>query len=85
MKVTTTSLLALLESQSYRCAFSGRDLTPEQCSLDHKIPISRGGLHVIDNCALVTPEINSAKGSMTADEFIAMCRDVVRIHGTGIE
>ncbi len=77
-KVTTSQIKKLIESQSYRCALSNRELTPETASLDHKQPISRGGTHEIANLWVVSHLVNTAKGSLTVEEFISMCRDVVR-------
>lgn len=76
------SLLEQIERQSYRCALSGEELTPETASLDHCTPISRGGGHDISNIQIVMQQINSAKGSMTTEEFVDMCRRVVAFQGT---
>ena len=78
--VTASELMTMLEQQKYRCALSGRPLTPEAVSVDHKTPVSRGGLHCLSNLHLVTPDINAAKGTMTLLEFVAMCHDVVQTH-----
>jgi hypothetical protein len=76
--VTTTQIKKLIESQNYRCALTNRLLTPETASLDHKQPISRGGTHEVANLWVVEHFVNTAKGSLTVDEFVSMCRDVVR-------
>lgn len=78
--VTIGDLLELLDRQDRKCALTGRPLTPESCSLDHRIPISRGGDHDITNCQLVVPEANAAKGTMSQEDFLALCRDVARAH-----
>lgn len=75
--VTVASLLGLLEKQGHKCALTGRALTPENCCLDHINPRSMGGEHVIENVHLVVPEANRAKGTMSMDEFIGLCREVV--------
>jgi 5-methylcytosine-specific restriction endonuclease McrA len=41
-------------------------------TLDHIIPLSRGGSHSYDNTACACWECNLAKGSMTPDEFYAV-------------
>lgn len=74
--VTATMILRLVELQKFRCAISGRELTPQTASLDHIVPLSRGGEHDITNVWVVDHLVNSAKGSMTVEEFVAMCRDV---------
>jgi 5-methylcytosine-specific restriction endonuclease McrA len=74
--VSPKQILALLESQQYRCALSGRELSPETASLDHVIPLSRGGVHDISNVQVLDYRVNAAKGTMTVEEFVQMCRDV---------
>lgn len=69
-------LMALLEVQGYRCALTGKELSPEDAELDHKIPISRGGTNQLSNLQWVDKSINRAKTSMTNEEFIAMCKRV---------
>jgi 5-methylcytosine-specific restriction endonuclease McrA len=73
-------LMAMIESQGYRCAYSGRELTPETATVDHRLPISRGGLNGIENLAVVHQDVNTAKASMTVEEFVQVCRDVVAWH-----
>lgn len=77
-KVTPKNLLRLLEQQSYRCAISGMELTPIESSLDHIMPLAKGGKHIISNVQIVVPEINRMKGTMSSDDFVAVCRLVVR-------
>lgn len=76
--VTATAIMGLVERQGFRCALSGRELTPQTASLDHIVPLARGGEHNIHNIWVVDQQINGAKGTLTLDEFVAMCRDVVR-------
>ena len=76
--VCTGSVLKLLEYQQYRCALTGRRLTPEVTALDHIVPIRQGGEHVIENTQVLHKEVNRAKGSLSNEEFLAMCREVVR-------
>ncbi|MAD81133.1 MAG: HNH endonuclease domain-containing protein [Pirellulaceae bacterium] len=74
--VTAKMIMELIESQDFRCALSNRELTPETASLDHVVPLSRGGTHEVSNLCVVVHLVNSAKGSMTVEEFVAMCQDV---------
>lgn len=75
--ICTRDLLDLLDAQDYRCALSGRVLEPANAAMDHVLPVSRGGRHSIENIQLLEKAVNRAKGTMTNDEFLAMCRDVV--------
>ena len=75
--VSTTNVLRLLEQQAYRCALTGRDLTPQTAALDNIVPIRCGGKHVIENVQVLHKNVNRAKGSLTNEEFVALCREVV--------
>ena len=76
--VSTENVLRLLEHQHYRCALTGRRLTPQTAALDHIMPIRRGGEHAIENTQVLHKDVNRAKGSLASEEFLAMCREVVR-------
>jgi 5-methylcytosine-specific restriction endonuclease McrA len=75
--VTAKQLLELVERQQYRCALSDRMLTPESASLDHIVPLTRGGEHDIDNLWILEHTVNRAKGTQLVSEFLAMCEDIV--------
>ena len=79
-KITARQLRNLLEQQRYRCAITGRELTPQTASIDHREPLARGGPHAASNLQIVHCDVNAAKNTMTQDEFIAMCREVARFH-----
>jgi 5-methylcytosine-specific restriction endonuclease McrA len=78
MPVSTANVLTLLERQRFRCALTGRLLTPQTAALDHIVPIRCGGGHVIENTQVLHKDVNRAKGSLTNEEFIALCREVAR-------
>lgn len=73
-KPTAKALKQKLIKAGYRCELSGVRLSPETLSIDHAIPLSRGGTHSISNCELVHRIVNRMKGSMTNTEFIGWCR-----------
>lgn len=73
---TASELKQSLEKQEYRCALSGIPLTPEDAELDHKIAIRNGGTNLIDNLQWLNTEVNRAKGTMSQEAFILMCRRV---------
>ena len=76
--VSTDNVLRLLEHQNYRCALTGRALTPETAAIDHMRPIRLGGTHTIENTQVLHKYVNRAKGSMTSEEFVGLCREVTR-------
>ncbi len=75
--VSIEEILELLETQGYRCALSGRALAPDFAALDHVMPVSRGGAHEIENAQVLDKTVNRAKHTLTNDEFIQLCREVV--------
>lgn len=77
-KITASKLRQLLEWQGFRCALTGRELTPMNCHADHVTPRAGGGEDVMENIQLVVDEVNMAKGTMPQHLFLQMCRDVCR-------
>ena len=77
VEVNTQTVMSLLQHQNYRCAMTGRQLTPQTSSLDHIIPVSRGRQHSINNAQVLHKDVNRAKGVLTNEQFIQLCREVV--------
>jgi len=66
-----------------KCYLTGRSVDlddPRAYQLDHIIPTSKGGDNSLDNCGLTCAEANQAKGAMSNDEFLQLCKDVVKHH-----
>jgi hypothetical protein len=76
-KPTWRALEKILQQQQYRCALTGRELTPNNVALDHKISAKAGGQHVMKNCHFVHEQVNRSKNTLSVDEFVALCREVV--------
>ncbi len=76
--ITKRDVLDLLETQTYCCALTGWELTPHTASLDHRLPVSRGGQHTVANAQVLHEDVNRAKGTLTNEEFIELCRAVVQ-------
>jgi len=70
----TTPTVAELEKwmtrDSYVCYYSGVDLTLDTVTVDHKIPISKGGTNELENLCIASHHMNTAKGNLTAEEFM---------------
>lgn len=75
-RITAKLLHDLVEQQEHKCALSGRHLTPQSATLDHINPLCDGGIDAMSNVQIVDHAVNQAKGSMTNEQFIAMCREV---------
>jgi 5-methylcytosine-specific restriction endonuclease McrA len=71
-------LRELIEKQNYRCALSGVSLTPSDAQLDHIVPVSDGGTHLIDNLQVVHSVINRMKGTLSNEEFRHWCKMVTQ-------
>jgi hypothetical protein len=62
-------------NQRGRCAYTGKKLD-RTAQLDHKTPVSRGGINEPSNLHWVTADANWVKRSHTHEEFIAICSDI---------
>lgn len=69
---TWTEWLAKMELLGGCCIYCGRSDLP--LTLDHKVPLARGGTNSIDNCVPACRPCNSRKGTRTATEFIGVRR-----------
>lgn len=76
--VTAYEVQALLVQQDFRCALTGAELKPTDAAMDHIQAVSRGGTHTIDNAQILRKDVNRAKGTLTNEEFLKLCRAVVR-------
>jgi hypothetical protein len=74
--VRQSDLMRLVESQQFRCALSGIELTPATAALDHITPVASGGEHSIGNLQWLNSEVNRMKGMLSVDAFIDICRRV---------
>ena len=77
MTVSRQQLERILKAQKYRYFLTGRPLTPSDVSVDHLVPLSRGGSQDVSNLRLVTRGANHAKSNLLLQEFVELCRDVV--------
>jgi 5-methylcytosine-specific restriction endonuclease McrA len=68
------------ESQNWRCAYCGRSMRRKArkdkpwltATLDHVLPVSRGGRNQRANLVAACLGCNQSKGALTADEFRAL-------------
>ena len=56
------------ERDGNRCQYTGRLLRPEEGSIDHVLPRSRGGANSWENCVWASREINARKGNRLPHE-----------------
>lgn len=73
---STQDVFDLMKSQDYRCHYCGGDLK-EDYHLDHKMPLSRGGLDNRENLCAACPSCNTRKGKKTHEEFVQCIKEKV--------
>ena len=76
--VNKFQLWRLAKQQRLICPLTGRKLTNETISPDHKIPLSHGGKSSIENIRLVHVDANMARRNFTDSQFIQLCQDVAK-------
>lgn len=63
-------LNCILEREGYRCFYTGRKITTENCYLDHVIPQANSGSNSYRNIVASSYDANSMKNNKPVDEFI---------------
>ena len=56
---------------------TGRPLGTKDADIDHVIPTAEGGGDDIGNLQWLCKEANRAKGVLSVNQFLSLCRDVV--------
>lgn len=66
-----------LKSQPLVCHYTGTTLLENDLSVDHKIPLERGGNNELTNLCVCTKQMNTTKGTMTDLEFASLLKFLV--------
>jgi hypothetical protein len=73
------ALQSIWDAQKGLCVYSGEPLVPGQtASLDHKTPITRGGVIAVENVQWVSKRVNTMKTDMTDFEFVNLCEVIAQ-------
>ncbi len=62
-------LPTILERENYRCFYTGKKLTEENCYLDHVVPQSKRGTNYYTNIVATCYDANSIKNDLDVDDF----------------
>lgn len=66
---TIEELYKWLNIDEYKCYYSNEILTIDNLTIDHKIPLSRGGTNELNNLCICSRKMNTIKGQLTEEEF----------------
>ena len=76
-ELTAGDLWKIAKKQKLLCVLTGIKLTRENMSVDHIIPMSKGGSNEPQNIRLVDKDVNLARRALTDEQFFALCRNVI--------
>lgn len=65
----TKGALSKLIEEANQCPYCGDDISKQNKSVDHIIPLSKGGEHIISNIAICCLKCNLAKGNKILKEW----------------
>jgi 5-methylcytosine-specific restriction endonuclease McrA len=68
LKRPRLTLRHLRERDNHRCAYTQRILKPDECSMEHVVPKSKGGTTEWKNVVLADKRINNIRGNRTLEE-----------------
>jgi len=63
--------------QKCLCAISGIRLTPDNISIDHIIPLSKGGTSELSNLQLVDKQVNNMKLNYDLENFLKILKKIL--------
>lgn len=76
IKLEPIQLVPILKKQKLRCPITGIKLTSSNVSIDHIIPVSKGGSNLPENIRVVHKDINRMKLNYDDKFFLEMCQRV---------
>jgi hypothetical protein len=66
---TGEDIAILFKNQNGKCIYCGGDLIPGWFSIDHRVPVTKGGAHILENLDLVCPFCQTMKKATAQDDF----------------
>lgn len=83
VKITVEDVINKL-GENPVCYLTGESIDlnkPRTYQFDHIIPKSRGGSSELDNLGICTKQVNQSKTDMTPEEYIELCKQVLKHNG----
>lgn len=69
-----------------KCYLTGEPIdlnNANEYSLDHITPLSKGGKNTLDNCGLITKDVNQFKSDMKLEDLYSICELILKIKAVG--
>lgn len=61
-----------------KCEICGRQVKFKDMTVDHKIPLTKGGTNELENLQLAHLGCNRAKADMLYEEFLSLAQNIVK-------
>lgn len=61
-----------------KCAICGKPVKYKEMTVDHRVPLTKGGTNDLENLQLAHLSCNRAKADMSSDEFLELAQQIVR-------
>ena len=86
-KFTYKDALEYLGGTLTKCYLTGRDINifKDDYHFDHIIPACKGGTNDLNNLGITIPIANISKATMTLEEYLDLCKEVLEYHGYKVE
>lgn len=77
-RLTPKDVWKVAKKQKLLCAISGLKLDSQTISIDHILPLSKGGSNATSNIRLLHIQVNRSKLNYSDESFINLCRVIAR-------
>lgn len=67
----------MIERDGSRCAYCGRELDFDSCTIEHVVPLACGGTSTMDNCIISCRECNIKAAGIKGYQFEQYIRDLI--------
>lgn len=80
---TYHDVITHLGGTNTKCYLTGTPINIEtdKYSLDHIVPVEKGGTNELDNLGITIPEANASKTNLTVEEYVNLCKKVLENFG----
>jgi 5-methylcytosine-specific restriction endonuclease McrA len=76
--INKDSIIKMMSNQKNNCVFCSKDISINY-HIDHIIPLTKKGFHIIENIQLLCPTCNLSKNKKTNEEFIKFRKLILKV------